>query len=72
MSMRISLKDGGGTEVNIIVSSTYNPDILDDLQRRASRSYKKMLRQQEKAGFDCGAFEDEADEVEAESAEPAE
>jgi len=50
MGMRISVDDPDWSiSVSMSVSGGYNPDILDDLQRRAMRSYTEALTAKEQA-----------------------
>lgn len=46
MSMKITIVGDNGSNVEISVSSAYNPDILDDIYKRASKAFHDALKSQ--------------------------
>jgi len=56
MSIKVTIEDSANGKVEVAVSSAYNPDILDDLRKRANQAYRSMLKDQVAAGY---ATEDE-------------
>lgn len=59
MSIKITICSHDGGNVELAVSSGYNPDILDDLCRRASKAFRKSLKDQVVLGIASAHAEEE-------------
>lgn len=54
-AMKVNITAADGTNAEISVSSAYNPDILDDMTKRANRSLCEARRKIRKADKESSA-----------------